>query len=220
MLSQWKWSCKDSAPPEVKPQPQESFHIFNSCTLSSMRLLLFQLSDLPGLSFFLPLMFLSTIPVQGGGVQDQGQSDTRLAPGLIACFRQSMKSKRNKPLRSSTLRRSHLHARPSILPVLLCNVNGWLLFPLITSSRCVFVWSLSTVQAGLAFWRHKAGWVQHSAPSDKAQHAITAQIGVFTQLLSDFSPENEMFLFSRPLTSGWSPPSWRKRKGHDSLWDF
>lgn len=92
-------------------------------------------------SFFLPLTFLSSVTVQGVGFQSWGQSDTTLAPDLTACFHESIKSKLkgNKSQQSSNHRNSHLHSRLSMLP---CNANGWLLFTLITWSRCVFIWSI------------------------------------------------------------------------------
>lgn len=92
------------------------------------------------LSFFLPLMFLCSVPVQGVGFQSWGQSDTTLVPDLTACFHKGFKSELSviSPSRAVTfVTHTCIHGS-----VLLCSVNGWLLLTLITWSRCFSIWSI------------------------------------------------------------------------------
>lgn len=146
-------SCKDSA-------PRRSNHSHKKVSIFLIVVHVLCEAVIPALksffcfSFSLPLMFLSSIPVQSGGcsvprpvAHEIGARFDRLFPWEYQIW-----AKCNKPQWSSNPRNSHLHPRHSALPVLLCNVNGWLLFTLIKSSRCVFTWSIpASMQAGLPF---------------------------------------------------------------------
>lgn len=145
-------------PPEVKPQPQISFHIFNSCTCSLWgRCYCGCLIHQIFLSIS-PSNVLFHAPCSGGGgfgVSNEASRTPDWRRGLIACFRRA--GGVTSPGWSGILPHSHLHPRPSTLPVvLLCNVNGRLLFTSITSSRCVVTGSI--LRTGRVVPAHCTSW--------------------------------------------------------------
>lgn len=86
-------SSDPSAPPEVNPQPQESFHMFNHRMCSLERC--YYSSSPSDLSFFFssPSNGRFLHPCSRWGCSALKPAPVRSVPGLIACFRETIKSK-------------------------------------------------------------------------------------------------------------------------------
>lgn len=141
MFTQQKWRSKTSWRSSHK-QKQKFLYV---CHSSPQILHIF----LP----FLSLMFLffppSLVRVGVFSTESSRSQDWRQVWSLVS-MRESNLSV-TSPSRAVTFKTHTCNPRHSSLPVLLCNVNGWLLFTLITASRCVSIWSLQACRRGLIF---------------------------------------------------------------------
>lgn len=100
--------------------------------------------------FFLPLMCLPPPLSRMGEVFITGASRHEIGARFDRLFpwEYQIEGEWNKPQRSRNLLNSHLQPRHSTLPAPLCNVKWWLLFTLITVSRCAFTQSIPASSQG------------------------------------------------------------------------